>query len=134
MSINASDVERAWAAGLFEGEGCFSTVRSLRSHGRVALRASLGMTDEDTVRRFHAIVGVGAIHVRHRAGVKSHWIWQVHTIEGFRHVFGLLEPWLGDRRRARATELIVERDEYESRKPAIRAAAARASGATRRAA
>src|SRR5689334_3983660 len=42
----------AWAAGLFEGEGCFH----FASRANRVIVASLTTTDEDVVRRFHAIV------------------------------------------------------------------------------
>ena len=125
--------EVAWAAGLFEGEGSFSTVRSTRSHGRVALRASLEMTDEETVRRFAAVVGCGTIHVRDRApNRKPVWAWQINSINDFDRIVELLRPWLGTRRVERADELLAERAAYEESKPAIFAQARRRSGITRR--
>ena len=103
--------ERAWAAGLFEGEGCFT--RSLRGRG-MRLAATLSMTDEDVVRRFYAVVGVGS--VRPEKPQKSHhkpvWRWTVRGAN-VEYIYELFDPWLGHRRRARYSELLAERRTYE---------------------
>jgi hypothetical protein len=51
----------AWAAGLFEGEGCWNAY--VRKGGKVQMQVRLEMTDKDVVERFAAIVGCGAIHL-----------------------------------------------------------------------
>jgi hypothetical protein len=43
----------AWAAGLFEGEGCFYEVRSGRS---VHLALTIEMTDREIIQRFYDIL------------------------------------------------------------------------------
>ena len=92
----------AWAAGLFEGEGCFTI--SARYP-----RVKLNSTDEDVLRRFHDTVGVGQVRVddslRGR-GYKRQWEWYVGNREGVKVVIDLLWPWLGQRRRARAAQLL----------------------------
>lgn len=86
------EIEVAWAAGLFEGEGSFST--SLRNGKVATFRASLAMRDEDVVRRFHAVVGVG--HVRFdKSGL---WQWAAGSRSDVLHVAELLLPFLGQRR------------------------------------
>jgi hypothetical protein len=57
--MDRTDRDIAWAAGLFEGEGClsFSTVRGERYP-----QAMLKTTDRDVLARFHRIVVVGAIY------------------------------------------------------------------------
>ncbi len=47
--------EIAWAAGLFEGEGCIT-----KNGNSPALR--LNSTDEETVIRFQRIIGAGAVY------------------------------------------------------------------------
>jgi hypothetical protein len=47
--------EVAWAAGLFEGEGCL-TITS----GQPVMR--LNSTDEDAPQRFYEIVGAGKVY------------------------------------------------------------------------
>jgi hypothetical protein len=51
--------EIAWAAGLFEGEGCISLVD--KHGGRFYIVLELSSTDEDVVRRFHRIIACGAV-------------------------------------------------------------------------
>src|ERR1700691_3962032 len=93
----------AWAAGLFEGEGCFSV-----GHGNPF--AQLAMTDRDIVERFHSIMGVGKIYTqtnRTPAGNlgKTTYIWRAQNIPAFIHVAELLAPFLGERRHARLMEV-----------------------------
>jgi hypothetical protein len=53
--LSERTVALAWAAGVFEGEGCFSLhkVTSAWHKEYRYFRMSMGMTDEDVVRRFH---------------------------------------------------------------------------------
>src|SRR5271154_5870369 len=91
--------ELAWAAGLFEGEGCFT-----RSHGVPV--ANMGMTDLDVIRRFHGIMGFGSMYEMKRADPwKDGLQWMTTTFEQMQATGAMLWPWLGERRRARATEL-----------------------------
>ncbi len=103
----------AWAAGLFEGEGCFSPRRP-NGKQSMHLYAAIASTDEDVVLRFAEIVGVGNV-VKLRKRLPHHkdaWRWSVNgdTVE---RVYDLLSPWLGKRRKARYAELLAERHEYE---------------------
>jgi len=95
-------LERAWAGGLFEGEGCFSLSRGLHPN------AQLRMTDEDSVRRFAAAVGVGRITGPYsQKGHKLTWAWTVHSFENVQYIGALLWPYLGARRRRRFAEVLA---------------------------
>lgn len=106
----------AWAAGLFEGEGCFTQHRSSpqRRDGvkPVSAVATLVMTDEDVVRRFHSVVGVGVVRPERRSlknrRWKDVWVWQGAGFENTQHIVTLFWPWLGSRRRARAAQVLKE--------------------------
>jgi hypothetical protein len=89
----------AWAAGLFEGEGCITM-----SDGHVVLQ--LKMTDEDIVRRFDDIVGYGRVYgpYSYSERRKPFWVWLVQGDAVF-SILELLAPWLGERRRKCAYEL-----------------------------
>ncbi len=102
----ASNLDIAWAGGLFEGEGCFTS--SQTSSGRWTAIACLYMADEEIVRKFAEIVGVGNVTFTDRSkyGAKDLWMWRSATAEKFKIVFELLEPYLGERRRARANEIL----------------------------
>lgn len=65
----------AWAAGLFEGEGCASFRSSHRTKRSFDL--ALASTDEDVVRRFLATVKHGTIYGPKwgRRSTKPYWVW-----------------------------------------------------------
>ena len=104
-------VDLAWAAGLFEGEGCLTISNGRQPNGSVfrQVRLKLNSTDEDVVRRFHGIVRVGYVRVEtdfERYGFKRQWGWYVGNRRDVEHVIGFLLPWLGARRSRRAEELL----------------------------
>ena len=105
-------LEATWAAGLFEGEGCISTSGAAADRKTGAMRQyprlMLGMTDEDSVRRFHeAVDGLGTITERPAKGKRQRvWLWRLNGYAGCSSVVGLLWHGLGARRRARAVEVL----------------------------
>lgn len=100
--------EIAWAAGLFEGEGsCSCRLKS----GRHYLRLSLTMTDEESVRRFHAAVGYrGNVTGPYHRGENrlSLWTWQCGAKDA-REIVGdpAFFDKLGTRRRNRISEVLA---------------------------
>src|SRR5687767_13217541 len=98
--------EIAWAAGLFEGEGC-----TTKSGG--VLVARLNSTDEETPMRFCRPVRAGKVYGPYdrtdRDGYmrKPMWIWVASSVDALEAV-RLLMPWLGRRRAARARVLARE--------------------------
>ena len=95
------DLQAAWAAGLYEGEGC------LYKSGN-QWRLQLNMTDKDVVDRFHAFVHCGS--VRPLASRQNHhkaaWRWTCAARADVARVLQTLLPYLGDRRAAKATECL----------------------------
>jgi hypothetical protein len=93
--------DRAWCAGLFEGEGCFTT------SGPGRPRATLAMTDEDVVRKFHRLMGFGSVSSQHQLGIgtKTVWYWRVYSLSDVALAIDTLLPMLGERRAARAQEI-----------------------------
>lgn len=87
--------EVAWAAGLFEDEGCMTICSGRRT-------LQLASTDEDSPRRFYEILGVGKAYGPDDQGPprKPHWVWVTYGLALL--AIQLLEPWLGERRRNRA--------------------------------
>jgi hypothetical protein len=86
-----------WAAGLFEGEGSVGAYSRSRS-----LRASLGMTDEDIVRRFRTVVGIGNVHGPRamKTSTRPMYFWQASRFEHVQSMFCWFWQYLGSRRRA----------------------------------
>ena len=109
--------EIAWAAGLFEGEGCISHMR--RGAGE-DLQIALVMTDEDVVRQFHEIVDRGKVYgpyhpPSHGDRRKQFWRWAALG-DAAHDVLDLLGPWLMSRRALQAQEhgVVLERFGVES--------------------
>jgi len=109
----------AWATGIFEGEGHISYGQYTKRHqAHPAYRRALvmGMTDEDTVRRFHKVVGCGT--VAHKAPPadkpewKDFWRWQCASRADIAHVLSHMLPMLGERRSAKALELLANPARY----------------------
>lgn len=103
--MKATPEEIAWAAGLFEGEGSVSLKHDKR--GNPAPVLSLGMTDQDTVEKFAAIIGVNQPH-RFTPGpshYKDMYRWQTQSIAVFRQVMEQFWPYLSYRRRQKFLEV-----------------------------
>lgn len=91
----------AWAAGLFEGEGTFSRSQKVPI-------AQLSSTDADVVEHFAEVMGFGSLyHFTRRDPWKNGMTWATTTFEQMQATVAALWPWLGERRRARATELLL---------------------------
>ncbi len=110
--IRKADIDVAWAAGLFEGEGCI-TANVTKAKGLTYRRPylSLRSTDLDVVERFHGVVGCGRVlpikspsHVN--KGRKPAWDWRAASSEDVQAVLTLLRPHLGDRRGEKADEAL----------------------------
>lgn len=100
--------EAAWCGGLFEGEGCFYGTRKNNRNRATSAAANLTMTDFDTVERFAAIIGAGSMSIKppipnHKAALK----WELHGFEALQAFTAFIWPWLGQRRRAKAVEVLA---------------------------
>lgn len=104
----------AWAAGLFEGEGTW-IVRSPKGRGNPTVVITLQMCDRDVVERFAAIMGCGKVtkgdrreeqNPRHRAI----WRWGTAKRADCLRIARMLLPYLGERRTAKAREIIEAAD------------------------
>jgi hypothetical protein len=109
----------AWAAGIIEGEGCFSMFQRKDRANTMASHISVEMTDEDIIRRLHKVLGVGTItgpHTRKRkdqssANRKPTWIWTAHKKEDQLDTLIKIGPYLGSRRKEKAIELFKHLEE-----------------------
>jgi hypothetical protein len=97
-----TDIDTAWAAGLYEGEGtCFGHVSG---NGYASVRMRIGMTNQEPVRRFAEIVGVGKVHGPYKSSSrKPNWspmfYWQADGYSTCAEVMELLHQHLSERRR-----------------------------------
>lgn len=95
----ADPIEIAWAAGLFEGEGCLTKAKR-------SPHLNMTQTDGDVMERFHRIVGQGYLSGPHdRPGCKPFWRWGASGNQAML-VIDLFMPLFGVRRRSRALELL----------------------------
>lgn len=97
--------EVAWAAGFFDGKG---TIFS--EHGR--LRLTVRVVDEEAVRRFAEIVGVGKVYGPYANTQADGWkrrpsaMW-VAVGSSAEHLLEKFWPWLTPRRREQAQRFHV---------------------------
>lgn len=108
----ASEIDVAWAAGLFEGEGSVGINRCKTAGGKGYIGAyfSLGMRDDDVLDRFHGIVGCGHIR-KHSPGMRQ---WGTGKWDDVQRLAELFRPHLGVRRTQRINEVLAEMREYKS--------------------
>jgi hypothetical protein len=100
--------EKAWAAGLFEGEGCVyvhncNQKTASGSRRYTYARAVISSTDLDVLKRWQRTVGVGQIYKRN--GLKNPRCKQEYQLsfQGYEDIAQLAKafgPWLGKRRRS----------------------------------
>jgi hypothetical protein len=96
-----NDNMMAWAAGLFEGEGSIW-------FDRKTVRMGLNTTDEDVIKKFHEIVGVGSVigpfhkNINH----KPFFRWNIAKRIDVANLLHQFIPYLMSRRRAKAQEAL----------------------------
>jgi hypothetical protein len=107
----ATREELAWAGGLFEGEGSFTV--SARNRGEVRVLhpvAQLSMVDQSPLLRFAAAVGMGAVYgpYAHKGHIHNRplYAWSVFGFERTQALIAYLWPFLSERRRLRAAEVL----------------------------
>ena len=99
-----TEAEVAWAAGLMEGEGCFSVVTQRQTHNGKEYEylypdVSMASTDEETIARFTKVVGAGRVYGPYPRPGKDVWWWKTRRPDEVIRVCEMLYPWMGTRRR-----------------------------------
>ena len=103
-----SDVEVAWLSGLFEGEGTFGIYRD-------RIKIQVVMTDVDVISRVKDTVGVGwfnpekPLKTTSPSGgeTKPAYMWALSSQAQCRDLLEQMLPYLGERRGAKAREMIA---------------------------
>ena len=90
----ATKTQLAWAAGLFDGEGCVHLLKSGKG-----VQLSLGMTDRATVERFAVVIGLPHhINVMPHSKRNPNWndahYWRLHKKQDVLKALALLLPYL----------------------------------------
>lgn len=99
-----SDLDIAWAAGLFEGEGCI-TISYNGKYPEIGIQ--LVMTDIDVVNRFAQIVGGKVLHKQPgKEGWKASYSCVIRKRTEVERILNLFIPYLGERRTEKALEAL----------------------------
>lgn len=93
-------LEIAWAAGILEGEGCFSNLKG------IAIRIQVGSVDKDIIDRLISIFKVGFISERELISKKKFYIWIVSKNKDVKEVLHTILPFMGIRRTKKIEELL----------------------------
>lgn len=107
-----NEAQTAWVAGVVEGEGCFLLAK--RPSGSFQLWVKVNMTDGDIILRLAETTGVGntrgPVDVnKYNTGAarrKPMYYWTVSKKDDVMWLLQELLPWLGERRSAKARELL----------------------------
>jgi hypothetical protein len=109
MVMNELDI--AWLAGLFEGEGCMSIAKN------GGTRITIGMTDLDVIERVCSLIPPTKIQVVQPKPVRDYYstpkpryTWRISDPVTVRSTLELLLPWFGERRAAKAREVLAHLD------------------------
>lgn len=101
------DIDRAWLAGLYEGEGCCAKA------GTCSYQIYIKMTDEDIIRRVHALFDSGSVYVIPTDGVrKEAYKWIIGHRKDVERFIYLTSEFLGKRRNEKFLEVTKH---YEKR-------------------
>lgn len=111
LSIPSSKLERAWAAGFFDGEGSFSIAN--RSQGQCAPQISVAQCNRGPLDRFRAAVfGIGKIYgpykPKNQHSVKPEWRYKTGGCQASLTVVGALWPYLCEPQKSQCGVVMAE--------------------------
>lgn len=92
-----TEIEAAYCAGLYEGEGTISTSQYKSGLSRISLQ--IAMTDREPLERFLTYTGIGKIYLNSTRGThKPVWCYLCTGIERVQPIIDSISPWLSPRR------------------------------------
>ena len=100
--------ELAWAAGFFDGEGCFSWRKTRDPRGKVLV--TITQVDPEVLEKFKAAVGVGNVLGPYNRrpddlGQRPYWLYRVQG-RGATKVALDMWPWLGTVKRLQYNRVV----------------------------
>lgn len=104
MPMAASDLELAWAAGLYDGEGCTSIRASKYA------KMSIGQVDREVLERFQAAVGTGKIYGPIKPSKNRGQMWYQFCIDrqsDVKDAMSKIYPYLSSIKRAQANRVFL---------------------------
>ena len=87
-----NEINSAWMAGLFEGEGCIYKDPRYNSY-----RLSLNSTDLDVLQKLQTIAGCGSIRSK-KSEHKPAWDWRIYKRADVIRLLSAMLPHFGGRR------------------------------------
>lgn len=115
MKNNMSKKESiAWAAGIFEGEGCISLIRH-KQKNYISNRAMLCVTntDLDILIKFREILGIGYVRplktTKLSQGRKQLYRWIATSFDEFDEAIKILKPFMSNKRLSKLEKVLSER-------------------------
>ena len=107
-----TELEAAWLAGIVEGEGSMA-IRVRGPRGRKEISLNICMTDRDIIERCARIMDAPMISLKMR-GTQTKQPYRVSLTkwEGLETTLRAIRPWLGERRGAKADELLMVCEEH----------------------
>ena len=99
----------AWAAGVFEGEGCISVQRNTVGHLTPVMVVK--MTDKDVVERLFEVMGRGSVYTYKKTygegARRIPYQWRITGWDNLHWFAETIGPFLGERRTERLNEVLA---------------------------
>jgi hypothetical protein len=121
--LETANPKIAWAAGLFEGEGCFTTGTwkqeiklKGQSYRKSSIRAKISMTDKDVLDTFASIIGFGKVkgpYTHPNPNTKPLYEWSVSG-KIAKKLFDVLNPYMHGRRCKQILDTIKRCEDYNN--------------------
>ncbi len=109
------EIELAWAAGFFDGEGCVSTVHRGNKGGKQTLvsgNCAVVQTNPEELNRFRRAVGCGRVTGPYKTKWQDRYQWTAHSQQDIAKVFDLLGNYLCSRKRAQFKSTLAAWQKY----------------------
>lgn len=108
-----TEAEIAWAAGLFEGEGCVSVQRPKHAPNVVQVRLQVTSTDRDVLEKFADAIGCGRLYGPYDRDPsrKPVGYWFASSRADVDRAAEAMRPWLCSRRIAALDAALEARSE-----------------------
>lgn len=125
----------AWAAGLFDGEGCFFLGGRKRG-GRVEtwIETRITQAHPEVLHRFREALGMGRVYGpygRSKSNHRPQWQYVIYGLQGTQATIAMLWPWLGTVKRGQASSVLLRLREANTLRQAARGARLQGSLAVR---
>ena len=110
-----SDIELAWAAGFFDGEGCFGAYLK-RKGGRTYGRISIAQCDPQVLERFQKAIGYGVIKgpTQQRENWSPRWDFIINSQSEVREVCAKLRPHLSPVKVAQMDQMLYNIEDAQN--------------------